>query len=130
MRGTIIATTECQWPYSKSPECSAQKPEDSPKALAYFPFIPHPQCMSQAVMTSLNDIRIVCSPVSVGKALCMCRRAMLICLHTSQHPHQLFSTATHEPCCHFHILNSKPVTLSPRYFSVPSYWSLKSIIKI
>ena len=59
---------------------------------------------------SLNDIRIICSPFSVGKALYMCRRATLICLHTCQHPHQLFSTAMHEPCHHFHIPNYEPVT--------------------
>ena len=83
--------------------------------------------MSRAVVTSLNDVRIICCSFSVGKALCMCRGAALICLCTCQHPHQLFSTAMHEPCCHFCTSNSKPVTLSPRYFGAPSYWSLKFI---
>ena len=42
-------------------------------------------------------------------------------------PTSCFSTATHEPSHQFHIPNFKPVTLSPRYFSVPSYRSLKFI---
>ena len=41
MRGTIIATTEHQWPYSKLPECSAPKnPDNSPEGLAHFPLYP------------------------------------------------------------------------------------------
>ena len=40
-RGTVIATTECQWPYWKLPERSALKnPDNSPEALACFPYIP------------------------------------------------------------------------------------------
>ena len=31
---------------------------------------------------------------------------------------------TSEPLCLFLNLNSVPVTLSPRYFGVPAYWSL------
>ena len=70
---------------------------------------------------------IVCFPLSVGKALHMCRRAVLVCLHPRQHPHQLFSTVMHELSHQFHILNFKPVTLFPRYFNVPLYWSLRFI---
>ena len=33
----------------------------------------------------------------------------------------------HEPLCEFHIPISMPVTLSTRYFSVPSYQSLQFI---
>ena len=42
-------------------------------------------------------------------------------------PSLLSLTATHEPSCQFHILFFEPVTLSPRYFGMPSYWSLKFI---
>ena len=107
---------------------SSKNPDDNPEALACFLFILY--CMSQVVVMSLNDIRIICFHFSVGKALCMCRRAVLICLCTCQHPHQLLSTTMHEPCHHFCILNSEPVTLSPRYFGSSSYQSLKFIIKI
>ena len=92
---------------------SSKNPDDSPEALACFPFIPYPQCKSQAIMTSQNYVRIVCSPISVGKALHMHRRAMLAHLHTCQHPCRLFSTTIQEPCHHFHNLNSKPVTYRP-----------------
>ena len=106
---------------------SFKNPEDSPEALAHFSYIPLPWCLSKMVVTSLNDIRIICFPFSAGIALCMCRRPILICLYTCQHPHWLFSTATHKPCHQFCIPNSKPVTLSPRYFGAPSYQSLKFI---
>ena len=108
----------------------SQNPDNSPEPLAHFPFIPYPQYMSWAIMTSLNDIRIVCSPISAGKTLHRCRRAALTCLHTCQHPHQLFSTAMQEPCHHFLNQNSKPLTLSPRYFDAPSYWNIEFIIRI
>ena len=42
-------------------------------------------------------------------------------------PPGCFSTAMHEPSCQFCIRNFGPVTLSPRYFGAPSYWSLKFI---
>ena len=106
---------------------SSKTPEDSLKVLACFPYIPLPWCTSKAVVTLLNDIRIVCSPFSMEKALHMHRRAALIHLHTCWHPCQLFSTDMHEPWHCFCILNSEPVTLSPRYFGVPSYQSLKFI---
>ena len=127
-RGTVIAATECWWPYWKLPECSTQKnPDNSSEALAHFPYIPSLWCMSKVVMMSLNDVRIICSPFLVGKALHMHRRAALICLCTHWDPCWLFSTAIHEPCCHFCIPNSEPVTLSPRYFGAPLYQSLKLI---
>ena len=70
-------------------------------------------------MTSLNDIRIVSSPISAGKALCMCRGIAMICLHIHWHPHQLFSSAMQEPCNIFHNPNFEHVTLSSRFLVYP-----------
>ena len=61
---------------------------------------------------SPNDIRIVCSAISVGKALCMHRGIARICLHLHQYPCQLFSSTTQEPCCVFHNPNFELVTLT------------------
>ena len=110
MRDTIIATTECQWPYSKLPECSALKTQmTSPRLLCTF--LLYPSLMHEP---SGCDIAKWCQncllPFSMGKALHMCRRAALIHLHTCQHPHWLFSTTMYKPCCCFCIPNFKPVT--------------------
>ena len=73
---------------------------------------------------------IICFPLLVGKTLHMCSRVMLTCLHVHWHPHQIIETVlmtAHELTCQFHILISKPVTLFPRYFGMPSYQSLKFI---
>ena len=50
---------------------------------------------------------------------------MPVHLHTHQHPHWLFSTATHKPYHQFCIPNFEPVTPSPSYFGAPLYQSLK-----
>ena len=117
MRGTDTAEVEGQWPPSNWPNHSFPKTQmTTPRPLCAFLLYPIPKCTSWAIMTSLNDIRIVCSPISVGKALCMDRGIARICLHLCQHLHQLFSSAMQEPCCVFHDLNFEPVTLYPRYF--------------
>ena len=89
---------------------SSRNPGDSPEALAHFPFIPSPKCMSRVIMMSLNDVRIICTPISVGKALHMCRGIAKICLHLCQCPHELFSSTMQEPCCIFYNPNFGPVT--------------------
>ena len=54
----------------------------------------------------------------MGKALCMHRGNAIIHLCICQHPHQTFTTTTTTHL--FHVPNFEPVTLSPRYFGVPS----------
>ena len=131
MRGNEVAATEGWWLLSKLPECSAPKTQMIASNLMHALLIyPPPLCISIMLVTSLNDITIICFPFLVGKALHMCRRAALAHLHICWHPHQLilvFPTAMHGPYCQFHIPNFQPVTLSPMYFSAPSYWSLKFI---
>ena len=125
MRGTKVTATAGWWLLSKLPECSAPKTQMTALRLVHALLIYSPTlCISIMFVTSLNDITIICFPLLAGKALHMCRRAMPVCLCTHWHPHWLFSTATHEPFCQFHIPYFEPVTLSSRYFSVPSYQSL------
>ena len=90
-RDTKVATTEGQWLLSQLPECSAPKTlDDSPEAHVCSPYIP-PYPMHKH---NVCDVTKWCHnhllPSSGGKTLCMCRRAMPPCLHTCQHPSQLF----------------------------------------
>ena len=94
-----------------------------------FLLYPIPKFMSRKIMTSPNDVRIICSPISAGKVLYMHRGITKICLYLHQCPCRLFSSTTQEPCHIFHNPNFKPVTHSPRYFGVPSHQSLKFIKK-
>ena len=89
---------------------STKNPDDNPEALAWFPCISPPWCMSKNICDITKWCHNPVFPFLVGKALHMHRRATLICLHTHQYPCWLVSTATHEPCHHFCIPNSEPVT--------------------
>ena len=119
MKGTVIAATEHWWPFWKLPECSALKTQMTAPRLLHIFLIYPPGCTSKAIVMSLNNIGIMCSPFSVGKALHIHRRATLIHLQTHWHPHQLFSTAMHKPCHHFHIPNSETVTYINNHKSIP-----------
>ena len=78
---------------------------------------------------SYYDVTIVCSPILAGKPLHMHRRTATVRLHTlpASTPNNrlqqkfqfglVFRCLVSEPI-------SVPVTLSPRYFSVPSYHRL------
>ena len=76
-------------------------------------------------VTSHYDVMIVCSNLPVGKPLHMHIGTAMVHLQICQCPHQnplLLQRLQTSPS----LFNpfSMPVTLSPRYFSVPSYWSL------
>ena len=76
-------------------------------------------------MTSYHDITIVCSDLLVGKPLHMHNGTAMVRLHICWHPHQnpkYYKSS--KPLCLFPNPIFMPVTLSPRYFGVPSYWSL------
>ena len=99
------------WILSKLPEYSAPKTQTTaPRFMHTLLIYPPTLCISITFMTSLNDIMIVHFPLSMGKALHMCRTAMPVHLHIHQHLCQLFSTATHEPSHQFCIPNFEPVT--------------------
>ena len=81
--------------------------------------------ISKMIVTSCNDIMIICFPLRVGKALHMSSRVMMTCLWIHQHPQPILPKSYAQT--KFHNPISAPVTLSPRYFSVPSYQSLQFI---
>ena len=67
-----------------------------------------PLYISITLVTSLDDVTIICFPFLAGKTLHMHRRAALAHLHICQHPHQpilVFPTAMHGPYHQFHIPN-------------------------
>ena len=71
-RGTKVAATEGQWLLSKWLECTAAKnPDDNLKLMCTFPYILPTLYISITVVTSLNDVTIVCYPLLVGKP-CAC----------------------------------------------------------
>ena len=106
---------------------SSKNPDDSLRAHVCSPYIPPALCISITSMMSLNDIMTICFPLPVGKhCTCAGEPCQLTCTPTST-PTSYFSTATHELSHQFHIPNFEPVTLSSRYFGVPSYQRLKFI---
>ena len=109
---------------------SCQNADNNLKLVCASPYILPTLYVSINAVISLNNIMIICFPLPTGKTLYMHSRVTLTCLHICWHPHQPLLTvlvATHELTHEFHIPISKPVTLFPRYFSAPSYQSLKFI---
>ena len=124
--GTEIARVEGLWLVSR-PNCSVSEgPDDSPEVQVCSPFI----------VPSQNSMRDHCDVISwchycllwssSGKTTAHVHRK-----HCSSSLHLLASMPespvtidASKPLCLFLKMNSMPVTLSPRYFGVPSYWSL------
>ena len=113
----------------KTLKCVSKYPDDNTVAaellvrLHYPLFIlPSLLCTREILVTLLNDVTIVCSIILAGKPLHMHRRSANSHLHTHRHPCQL-TILTESTECHHFISEPifMPVTLSPRYFSAPSY---------
>ena len=112
----------------KTLKCVSKYPDDNTVAAELlvplcYPFLYFPPCYAREILvTSLNDVMIVCSVILAGKPLCMCRRSANGRLHTCRHPCQL-TVLTESTECHHFISKPifMPVTLSPRYFGAPSY---------
>ena len=126
MRGTDIARIEGLWLINRS---NRSVPETQMTALRfvcglliYFP----PQRAWEIIVMSFYDIRIICSILLVGKPLHMHRGNAIVHLPhlPASPPESPVTIATSKPHCLFFNLNFMPVTLSPRYFSVPLYQSL------
>ena len=87
-RGADVATVEGQWlnkwPNHLVPETQTTAPKLQLALLIYFP----PPVAWAIIVTSLNDITIICSTYSMGKPLCMHRGNAIICLHIHWHCHQ------------------------------------------
>ena len=112
-----MKTLKCVSKYPDDNTVAAELSFDCTTPFLYFP----PFYAQEILVTSLNDITIVCSVILVGKPLHMHRRSANGCLHTCQHPRQLTILTESTECHHFVSKPFVPVTLSPRYFGVPSY---------
>ena len=125
-RGTEIARVEGLWPVNR-PKCSVSEyPDDSPEVWVCSPFI----------VPSQNNMRDPCDVIS------WCHNGLLWSSSGKTTVHvnwKHYISSAHlpasmlespitinasEPFRLFLNLNSVPVTLSHRYFGVPSYWSL------
>ena len=126
MRGTEIAKVEGLWLVNR-PKCSvSEDPDNSPEVQLCSPFI----------VPSLNSMRDPCDVIS------WCHNHLLWSSSgkTTAHVHQKHHCSSvhlpapmpespntinvSKPLCLFLNPISMSVTLSPRYFSVPSNWSL------
>ena len=125
-RGTEITKVEGLWLVSR-PDCSvSENPDDRPNVWVCCPFI----------APSQNNMRDHCDIISWchDHLLWSSGRKTTVHLHrkhcsSSAHlpasmPESLVTIVASQPLHLFLNPNSVPVTLSPRYFGVPSYWSL------
>ena len=126
MRSTKIAKVEGLWLVNR-PKCSVlEDPDDSPEVWVCSPFI----------VASLNSIRDLCDIISwhhncllwssSGKTTACahwkhCHLSAYLPASTPESPNNINAS---EPLCLFLNLISMSVTLSTRYFGVPSHWSL------
>ena len=64
MRGTNIAREEGQWPPSNWPNSPVPETQTTALRLLHASLLyPIPRCTSRMIMTSPNDVRIICSPI-------------------------------------------------------------------
>ena len=126
MRGTKIARVEGLWLVSRPNHSVSENPDNSPEDWVCSPFI----------VPSQDSMRGQCDIISWGHDCLLWSFSG----KTTEHAHQKHcSSSMHppvsmpespvaidvsKPLCLFLNPNSLPVTLSPRYFSVPSYQSL------
>ena len=102
----------------KTLKCVSKYPDDN-TAAAELSFLYFPPFYARVIlMTSLNDIMIVCSIILVGKPLCMCRQSTNSCLHTHWHPCQL-TVLTESTKCHRFV--SKPIFMPVTYIYIYIY---------
>ena len=126
MRGTDIAKIEGLWLVNR-PKCSvSEDQDDSPEVQLCSPFI----------VPSLNSTREPCDVISWchNNLLWSSRGKTTVHVHQKHHhlsahppasmPESLNTLNASKPLCLFLNPISIPVTLSPRYFGAPLYWSL------
>ena len=126
MRGTKIARVEGLWLVNRPNHSVSEYPDNSPKVQVCSPFI----VPSQNSMRDHSDIiswhhdHLLWS--SSGKTTAHAHQkhsSSSVHLPVSK-PESLITTNASKPLSLFLNLNSMPVTLSPRYYGAPSYWSL------
>ena len=126
MRGTEAARVEGLWLVNRPEHSVLEDPDDSPMVQVCSPFI----------VPSLNSMRDLCDIISwchdhllwsSGRKTTVhahwkhCHSSVHLPASTLESPNTINAS---EPLCLFLNINSVPVTLSPRYFGAPSYWSL------
>ena len=74
------------WKHPDDSNSSSQ----TPKARLCSPFIVPSLCHGDNLMTSYNDVTIICSFILAGKPLHMCGRTTIVCLHICWHPCQIY----------------------------------------
>ena len=125
-RGTEIARVEGLWLVSRPNHSVSESPDDIPKVWVHSPFI----------VPSQNSMRDHCDVISWchnclpwssgGKTTAHAhRKHCILSVHLpASTPESPITIEASEPLHLFLNPNSMPVTLSPRYFGVPSYQSL------
>ena len=78
---------------SKLPDNS----NNSPKAWSHSPFIVPSQVAWETLVTSYNDVMIICSHLLAGKPLHMCSGTTTVHLHICWHPCQKIPNITESP---------------------------------
>ena len=124
-RGSVVSQTKAHW--TNQPE-SEPEPQEAPGAHAHFLLYPLFIYISSTTVTSWDDVMIVCFFILGRKSLQACAVESCWLTYTSTDIPNLFPhPSMHEHLCKFCIPISTPVTLSPRYFGVPSSQSLQFI---
>ena len=131
MRGTDIAEVEGWW-LNKGPNCSVPETQMTAQrlklaCLIYFPPQEHEQLLWCHLMMSQSSALLLHGKTTV--------HAHRKCHNSSAHlpallPKSQVTVASPKPHRLFLNPNFLPVTLSPRYFNVPSYQSLEFICNI
>ena len=126
IRGTKIARVEGLWLVNRPNHSMSQNPDDSPEVWVCSPFI----------VPSQNSMRDHCDVISwcYNHLFWSSSRKTTVHVHRKHHslsvhlpasmPESLVTIDASKPLCLFLNPNFMSVTLSPRYFWVPLYWSL------
>ena len=128
-KNTNTAEVEGLWLVNEPKHFVLEYPDNSnnsPRGLVILSIYRSLPFLTQEIlMMSHSDIMIVCSIFPVGKPLCMCIQTTIVHLQICQCPHwnPLLLEKLQTSSSFFKPI-SVPVTLSPRYFSVPLYQSL------
>ena len=126
MRGTKIAKVEGLWLVNRPKYSVSEDPHDSSEVWLCSPFIVPSLNAQEIFVMSFHDITIICFDLSMGKTTAHVASETLPIIFTSTGIHARTPNTINASASLHLFLNpiSLPVTLSPRYFGVPSYWSL------
>ena len=126
MRGTNIAKVEGQW-LDNQPSCSVPDTQMTAPRLMYvlLMYFPPPKSMRDHCDFTLWHHNCLLYSFGGKTTVHVQRRCHSLSVHLmASLPESPVTIATPKPHPLFLIPNFMPVTLSPRYFGVPLYWSL------